>query len=85
MVNVDNGVNVGGVDFLTVNNTVFDVTKDRWVSTVLWLRCRQFPAVMRQLMRRSCTLPICKHRSGVSLLSLIVQGVLIATPTAFLT
>ena len=29
MINVDNGVNVGSVDFLTVNNTVFDVTKDR--------------------------------------------------------
>ena len=29
MINVDNGVNVGGVDFLTVNHTVFDVTKDR--------------------------------------------------------
>lgn len=29
MVNADNGINVGGVDFMTVNNTVFDMTRDR--------------------------------------------------------
>ena len=29
VINADLGVNLGGVDFVTVKNTLFDVTRDR--------------------------------------------------------